>query len=119
MQLFIRLKSVIVDTERSNMKQRVITGFFIAVAYVGTILGAIYWSPIVFDVFSLFLMLAAGFEVCKCLQEKLGKAVKFLLVLFVACEYLVYKVIGAFNGINQALLAVCVLTLLNAVIALN
>lgn len=119
MQRFIRLKSAIVDTERSNMKQRVITGFFIAVAYVGTILGTIYWSPIVFDVFSLFLMLAAGFEVCKCLQEKLGKAVRFLLVLFVACQYLVYKTIGAFCGINQALLAVCVLTLLNAVIALN
>ena len=119
MTLFIRSKSVIVDTERSNMKQRVITGFFIAVAYVGTILGTIYWSPIVFDVFSLFLMFAAGFEVCRCLYEKLGKTVNFLLVLFIIAEYIVYKVVAAFVGLNQAMLAVCVLTLLNAVIALN
>ena len=119
MPLFIRLKSVIVDTERSNMKQRVITGFFIAVAYVGTILGTIYWSPIIFDVFSLFLMFAAGFEVCRCLYEKLGKTVNFLLVLFIIAEYIVYKVVAAFVGLNQAMLAVCVLTLLNAVIALN
>ncbi len=119
MTLCTHMKSAIVDTERSNMKQRVITGFFIAVAYVGTILGTIYWSPIVFDVFSLVLMLAAGFEVSRCLHEKLGKSVYWLFVVFVAAEYFIYKLVGSFVGISQSLLAVFVLTALNAVVVLN
>ena len=101
------------------MKQRVITGFFIAVVYVGTVLGSIYWSPMVFDVFALLLMFAAGFEVSKCLKNKLGGAVNFLLATFVVLEYFVYKLVYRFVGLNQSLLAVFVLTLLNSVIALN
>lgn len=101
------------------MKQRVITGIFIAIVYIGAVLGAILWNPIVFDVFILFLMYAAGFEVCQCLEAKCSKTVKPLFVICVALQYIAYKIVMYYAGLIMALISVVLLTILLAVIVLN
>ena len=101
------------------MKQRVITGIFIAIVYIGAVLGTILWNPIVFDVFILFLMYAAGFEVCQCLEAKCSKTVKPLFVICVALQYIAYKIVMHYAGLIMALISVVLLTILLAVIVLN
>ena len=101
------------------MKQRVITGIFIAIVYIGAVLGTILWTPIVFDVFILFLMYAAGFEVCQCLEAKCSKTVKPLFVICVALQYIAYKIVMHYAGLIMALISVVLLTILLAVIVLN
>lgn len=101
------------------MKQRIITGFFIALVYAGTVLGAILWNPLIFDVFAVFLMFAAGWEMCGCLDAKFLKTVRPALIIAIAVCYAVYKLVSVYAGLMQALVS-CVLTaLIFAVVILN
>lgn len=108
------------DSGSDKMKQRIITGFLIAVVYVGTVLGTILWNPAVFDFFSVFLMLAAGLEVCNCLENKLSETIKTLFVISVIAEYVIFKLlIIAAVELTDAILLIFICTILLGIIVLN
>jgi len=85
------------------MKQRIITGAFIAVVYVLAILGAIYLNNLVFDAFVLFLMIAAGWEMCNCISNKTSPAIKLIVVVSALFSYAVFKIINVYEGVATAL----------------
>ena len=101
------------------MKQRIITGIFIAAAYIATILGTVLWNPVVFDVFAVFIMFAAGYEVLRCTEAKFAPTVKGFYMVAVALEYIAYKAVMHYLGLYYALAAVMLLTVIFAVIVLN
>lgn len=97
------------------MKQRIITGFFIALTYICTLLRAIYWRREVFDIFILALMIFAGLEMCSCLSKKAGKINVALFLFSIVIEYIVFKLITEFfNVYNGLLTTICVTALMCA-----
>ena len=62
------------------MKQRIITGSFIAAVYIAAIFGTIYLTDIIFNVLTLFLMIAAGWEMCNCIAQKMTPPLKPVVV---------------------------------------
>ncbi len=98
------------------MKQRTLTGFFIGLVYSGVILGSIYFSETVFDVFVLFLMMAAGTEVCRCLDNKVGKTIKSFVIFAIIAEYVVYALLYNLFSLKDALIAVVSLSILLSVL---
>lgn len=98
------------------MKQRALTGFFIGLVYVGVVLGSIYLNSIILDIFALFLMLSAGIEVCRCLDNKLGHTIKPFIVISTVINYAVYAIYYNLFSLKDALIAVTLLSILFSVV---
>ena len=87
------------------MKQRVITGTFIALVYIAAIAGTIYVGNVVFDVFVLFLMISAGWEMAKCIENKTSPTVKPFVFGTPVVAYCAFKITSVYFEVATAISA--------------